>query len=553
MNVRTGGRWVRSLASAVVAALLGSALAQQPGVPDDLQALRHGSLTIWVVGPVRQKVVIPSNYALNLPTPITYKEQTAGDFGQTASSYGQNAGSVGIPTDSPSIGVKQSVGGDDAPPVAADGSGYHEETAGSFGQPASSAGTNAGSYGQNAGSFGTAASNSGTNAGNYGQTSGSFGTGLSAIAKPVAAPPLPPSRLLGLAQGVLKTYFPSLQTKFVDVPADELRPRLNAADSAESPDVLLGALPANWDAGTRRQYLLASVLPATAIADGLPPDPYASMRFSPEMSILLRSSHLREAKELALWLSEWGTDCVGCVATRLTAKETDAAGVATGAISRLVRGEGLGDLADPAMAPLPTQFTRLMLTTNDLGQADGGAARVETMHVSLNGRLAAVAVRVLVSQGRAYGVVHPLVLLRRNDAGAWKVLHVSLNLPPVDQQRAMDALRITSPNAEAERTAGVMGVKLAVPAEGDARPPQPELGWDNGGGAGLQIVEWQRAYQQGWSEARLFLVPDREPTLQTRVTATFADRDGRYRWRVWSVGNLGAMKISPWRTLLIQP
>jgi hypothetical protein len=47
------------------------------------------------------------------------------------------------------------------------------------------------------------------------------------------------------------------------------------------------------------------------------------------------------------------------------------------------------------------------------------------------------------------------------------------------------------------------------------------------------------------------LVEDRSPTLRTQVEAEFADANGRYRWRVWSVGSQGAVEISPWRTFLL--
>jgi hypothetical protein len=77
--------------------------------------------------------------------------------------------------------------------------------------------------------------------------------------------------------------------------------------------------------------------------------------------------------------------------------------------------------------------------------------------------------------------------------------------------------------------------------------------WDNRGGAGLQVVEWQRGEGGAWSDGRLYLVEDRNPTLRTQVLAEFANANGRYRWRVWSVGARGALEISPWRTFrLIQ-
>jgi hypothetical protein len=76
----------------------------------------------------------------------------------------------------------------------------------------------------------------------------------------------------------------------------------------------------------------------------------------------------------------------------------------------------------------------------------------------------------------------------------------------------------------------------------------PQLVWDNRGGAGLQVVEWQRGEDGAWSDTRLYLVEDRNPTLRTQVMAEFADANGRYRWRVWSVGAHGDLQISAWRT-----
>jgi len=97
----------------------------------------------------------------------------------------------------------------------------------------------------------------------------------------------------------------------------------------------------------------------------------------------------------------------------------------------------------------------------------------------------------------------------------------------------------------------VMGVALASPADGSVGSIAPDLAWDNGGGAGLQVVEWQYPYKGGWSDTRLFLVPDMGSTLRTRVGADFATLPLTYRWRVWSIGASGAMKISSWRTFSI--
>jgi hypothetical protein len=232
-------------------------------------------------------------------------------------------------------------------------------------------------------------------------------------------------------------------------------------------------------------------------------------------------------------------------------------GVAVSAVNELLHGLGLADLADPDLAAFPALLGKLVLTTASNTQVDGAAANVEALRASRNGRLAAVSLRVVAASDRVYGVAHPLVVLRQATNGEWKVLHVSLNLPVFDEERARLALMNTSPPSAAEQSAGVVGVSLSVPAEGDTRQPMPELGWDNGSGAGLQVVEWQRAWPangantDSWSDARLYLVGDQGIRVQTQVTAEFAIYQTRYRWRVWSVGTGGQMKISPWRTMNI--
>ncbi len=51
----------------------------------------------------------------------------------------------------------------------------------------------------------------------------------------------------------------------------------------------------------------------------------------------------------------------------------------------------------------------------------------------MNGSLAAVALRVVVSSPGVFGVAHPLVVLRAGKDGQWKVLQMSLNLPQYEQ------------------------------------------------------------------------------------------------------------------------
>ncbi len=166
----------------------------------------------------------------------------------------------------------------------------------------------------------------------------------------------------------------------------------------------------------------------------------------------------------------------------------------------------------------------------------------------MNGSLAAVGLRVVVSSAKVFGVAHPLVVLRAAKDGQWKVLQMSLNLTQHEEANERQALMLSNPPTAAEQNAGVKGIAQASPMDGQTLAQVPQLVWDNHGGAGLQVVEWQRGEGGAWSDARLYLVEDRHPTLRTQVMAEFADANGRYRWRVWSVGTHGAVEISPWRT-----
>jgi len=257
------------------------------------------------------------------------------------------------------------------------------------------------------------------------------------------------------------------------------------------------------------------------------------------------------ARAFALWMSEPGKDCPGCVQVALASEERAAAAVATSAMKRLLNGESMGDEADPAMAGNLSEGVRRMLTTTGGAVAGEASFRVEVEHASTNGRLAAVALRVVASSKNVFGVAHPLVVLRTAKNGQWRVLQMSLNLPQFEQTNVRETLMETAPTSASEQRGGVKGVSLATPHDGAQCVPQPELVWDNNGGAGLQVVEWQRGRGGSWSDARLYLVEDRNPRLQTHVIAQFASEAGRYRWRVWSVGAQGDMKISPWRTFSV--
>jgi hypothetical protein len=497
-------------------------------------------LVVWVVGPERPKTNLEAINELHHATPLTYKEQDAGTFGQTSSTFGQTSGSYGQPSDTATISTPQAAPGADAPAGTPNGLGYQQQTSGSFGQTASTYGTDASNHGQESSTYGQTASSYGTAASNHGVDAGSFHG-----AAPVAGETQPiQSALRDAFATLMHEMFPEVHVRYLVVPGNELRADLQAASGTNLyPDLIVGDVPASWAADARRQYLVASIVPAVMVADGVSGAGETTPGMLP-VTIALRARHRELAELVVTRLNEMGAGAAASV----TASEKAAVAVATGAVSLLVRGQSMGNLVDPEMAAFSAQLGPQMLLTSAKQLADGAASKMEVARTSVNGQLAVVVLRVVASTNRVFGVAHPLVVLRRSGAGPWRVLHVSLNLPAFDAERERVALMQTTPDATAERKGGVSGVVLSAPLNGDTRSAMPVLGWDNKGGAGLQVVEWQRAYAGGWSDARLYLVPDDAAKLKTQTTAEFANAVGSYRWRVWSVGAEGAMKISGWRT-----
>lgn len=537
-----GGLWAQDLTSVV-------------GEP--LAALRQGTLIVWFVSASVKtpQTGLEAVAALHNATPLNYQESTTGNLGQSASSYGQDAGSYGVDADSRSISTPSIAPGQDATTAKPNGIGYRQQAAGTFGQSASSYGTassnvgqagstvgqSAGGYGQSAGSYGTAASNVGT-------ASSNFGAANSTPAQENASAAAQQSLSSPAAEQVrsrLREAFPDLQMQFVVVDADQLKQRLTAArGTADFPDVLLGTLPAGWWNGMDGEFGLSMLRPAVFYPNGVT-DSTPGME---EIAILAHAQHMQAARALALWMSEPESGCPGCVQAGLAGKDKAAAMIAEGAVERLVDGQPLNEEADQELAPESSEGVRRMLATIGNTSAGSDGVRVQVEDASVNGSLAAVALRVVVSSAGVFGVAHPLVVLRTGKDGKWRVLQMSLNLPQVEQTNEREALMVTNPPSDAEQHAGVKGVSQAAPQDGQTLTQMPELVWDNHGGAGLQVVEWQRGEGGSWSDARLYLVQDRNPRLQTHVQAEFANAYGRYRWRVWSVGAEGDVKISPWRT-----
>ena len=546
--------------SAALLACASGLLAQTGGQGAPLSALGHGRLIVWFVGVQASPPQSNLNAvaALHDAAPLTYQQQTAGTFGQNAASYGEDAGSYGVDADSRSIAVPSIPADRNATTATPNGIGYRQQEASTFGQNAASVGTAAGNYGtegsalgQNAAGFGTEASKYGTEASNVGEDSSNFAEAQSAAAPAATSGggqqtlSSPEAEAIRLS---LQQAFPDLRLRFVAVDPNQLKDRLTAArGTGEYPDVLVGTMPAAWWNGMDGEFGLTMLRPAAFYPNGVTDNP----RDTEEVAILARAQHMEAARAFALWMSEPYSGCPGCVQGGLTGKDATVAAVAVKAVQRLVSGEPLGDEADPELAPDSSQGVRRMLATMGNTMSDDEGVRVQVVDASTNGSLAAVALRVVVSSSGVYGVAHPLVVLRATPDGRWRVLQLSLNMPQFEQSNERRALMETSPPTAAEQRGGVKGVVLAAPPDGQAVVQMPELVWDNRGGAGLQVVEWQRSVGGGWSEARLYLVDDRNPTLRTHVLAEFANGLGRYRWRVWSVGMHGEVKISAWRSFNI--
>ena len=182
---------------------------------------------------------------------------------------------------------------------------------------------------------------------------------------------------------------------------------------------------------------------------------------------------------------------------------------------------------------------------------DGGgtALQVDATDGHVRGGFAVIALRAVASGDRVFGVAYGLVVLQKNQAGRWTVSQLSPDLTPAMRDNAFELLSSSTKGREESNPLGnegskPRGISQAAPVDGDTRSPQPELWWDNLGGASLQVVEWSSA----GLGTNLFFVKDNNPRLRNRVIARFAT-GGTYRWRVWSVGVDGAVVMSPWRTL----
>jgi hypothetical protein len=455
------------------------------------------------------------------------------------------------------------------PPAAATAySRYSEQTAGSFGQAASDVGTNAGNTGQSPSTLGASTSSNSRNAGDVGQTAGSFGVSSSDLPAVAAANngSIPTLQLVtpvhdrawdGLEHR-LREEFPELQVTFVDVSADDLRLRLVGRTGAEimddrfllrmsgrgGPDVLLGSpLAAVSRLGGMMSMGIMPWIEQTEASDG-------PGVVDPDAAVSSRAAHAEEARAFVVWLRDQGN----CAACRSLARESDKpASVAVEALRSVLNGNGLGDDADRQAATFSAQTVQIAaLGANVTSAAPTSMSdlRIDVSDAQANDRFAVVELRAVALRGAPF-VAHAVVVLRTDDSGTWRVLQISPNLRPEQQETAWSQLEPFGHGAEAARVAGI---SEAAPVDGDNRSPRPDLWWDNiDGGARLQVVEWQMRGSAGWTASNLYFVPDDHFRERTRVNARFAKTQGTYRWRIWSVGIGGAVVLSPWRVLNILP
>jgi hypothetical protein len=508
----------------------------------DATPLLHGEpLTVWVLRSGHAPKAPTGIIALLPPTPrLGFQEQTAGSFGQTASSAGQNAGGYG--TAASNVGTAASNVG---------------QNAGNVGVAPSDAGQNAASYGTAASNYGTAASNVGTAASNVGTAASSYGhlsseTGPNTATERSAASVAGRNPVLDRVQAMMLKVRDT-NIRYVELYAEEFKARMDAANkTGDLPDVLIGSLPATEE---YRQLAARIFLPATVygeIADdnlGAAAQGFAGRgMWLQDFAVFLRAPHPRAARAFALVMAEGGLRLP--VHFAADDERSPPTLVAIDAMSRLVSGEAVGADADPMLAEVTARQAQARLMGVAMRAEDATPPRIEAIAASVNGGLAMVGLRVSVSSEKSLELMHPLVVLRQAEDGSWKVLQVTLNLTVEEQRDEADQLMHTSTRAE-ESKGGVKGVTLASPREGDVGPLRPELWWDNLGGAELQVVEWQMGYGEVWTDTHLYFVDDNGSRLHTREVARFASVPGvRYRWRVWSVGDEGETKISPWRTFV---
>jgi hypothetical protein len=351
-------------------------------------------------------------------------------------------------------------------------------------------------------------------------------------------------------ESVFKDSFPGTRVEFKQLYDDELMDKLASAEgTAEYPDVVMGwSLPASWltHPAEGRVTILGSRWAITEDSNPAYMDPIDTA----DISISLRAPHPEAARAFVVWLSERRRSLrPNQLTTIMKGDATVPAATAVRVVEDMLTSGAVED-RDPEEA----EFSGAIARMRALGPAPPNLGfHADVLFAEANEHLALVTLRVIASSETAFGVVHPLVVLRRSPKGEWKVLQVTPNLEFEMQGRAVRWLDHYAAPSKKQELKQVKGISQAAPLDGDSRQPKPELWWDNSGDGTLLIVEWQNSYGPRLSDSRMFFVNDSAFHLQTRITAEFANVPGTYQWRVWTVANSGVLTISPWRKLIINP
>jgi len=495
-------------------------VAQQP-VPVQPSVLMRGDLTVWMArrGTAAERAHSATNkVAATLGPPKNIVEKTPSELGQAASDVGQTASSYGTASSN-------------------------------VGQNASDTGQTAGSYGQTAGGFGQASSDVGQTAGSYGTTAGNFGESLSDASAP-------PPQMKGEVRDPLRdriaadmrSAYPALQMHFREVLEVDVADLLaQTRGSAAYPDVIVDAeMPGNLlPDGVGLMMLGLPVEERDASLD------HGLYMQAQDAVILTRAPHPAQARAFVTWLRDAPTCGYICPVVQLKGSTEQTGNLAVEAVARILGGGTLGAIADADAAQFSGGAAQMLALAGmrPRGNMRGQQLQIDVLSLAQNEHIAMAAVRGIVTSPDSFGAVHAQVVLRKDDKGVWKVLQVQPNMWPGQLGQAMQTMRryVMGPQSKDK----ALGISQAAPPDGDNRPAQPDLWWDNKGGAALQVVEWQWHTALGWSSTGTLMVPDDNPHLTTRVTAVFATQQGQYQWRVWSVASDGTMDLSPWRKLNI--
>jgi len=505
--------WLRRTA-AICLCLLATA-----ATPSQGQGAEQRKLTVWRVVPIGP----PRPVSIASLSPEV-RSQTSGSFGQTAGSFGNAAGNTG-------------------------------QTAGSLGQTAGSVGKTAGSTGQSAGSFGESLDTIATAAEASNGTLVSAPMGAAAAASVTGTTPIRVKRDPEWERfsSESKSLF---EVTFQDVGAAELQTRLDAvAGKDEAPDVLVAlGRPKAWlwrETGLTTREALRTLGRVDLIPQTETPEIQTDRTTIPEVAVMVHAPHPAAARAFVLWLLDGKRDLRANVLRPGDEAQT-AVSVAKSALASVLSGGGVDGASDPEMARFNSLQAQRMALLPESNEALGALKiDINSTASTANERFAVIALRAVLEGSDSFGAAHAVVVLRVDEAGQWKVLQLTPNLPVEEQEEAVRALRGFALPVRRDVVERLSSVALAAPVDGDNRSPVPEFWWENPGGGTLQIVEWQRSDGAVFTSSNMYFVPGENGHLRTRTTGRFADTPGTYRWRVWSLGRGGTVALSKWRSVNI--